>query len=219
MSPLNVTSLVQVQVAWATAWVAWAAWGVWVEAWGVWAQATVTRAVTVTRQGTASKGRQGRALEEEAWAGATANRPRQALGAKGVGTASKGVAVMGDKQVAEGLEALAIDPTDTTTEGQPFSHPALGYYSVTHECMYSVGCNAGLIVCYVKCQASSLQAAAYACTAVSDSDRFVLALVRNVYSLHSAHFFIVQLLVCSLAACKVICWQQSFCMHYLSCGS
>lgn len=110
-----VTTLTQLQVAWATAWVAWAAWGVWVEAWGVWAQATVTRAVTVTRQGTASKHRQGRALGEEAWAGATANRPRQGLGARGAGMASKGAAVMGDKQAAEGLEALATDPTDTPT--------------------------------------------------------------------------------------------------------
>lgn len=112
---LSVITPVQLQVAWAMAWVAWAAWGLWVEAWGAWAQGTVTRAVTVTRPGTASKRRQGRALGQEAWAGATANRLRQGLGAKGVGMASKGVAAMGDKQVAEGLVALATDPTDTTT--------------------------------------------------------------------------------------------------------
>ena len=82
----------------------------------------VTRAVMVTKLDTASKRRLGRALGEEAWAGPTANKPRQGLGAKGVGMASKGVAAMADKQVAEVQGVLATDPTDASTQGQPLSH-------------------------------------------------------------------------------------------------
>ena len=115
-------TFMQMQVAWATAWVAWAAWGVWAEAWGVWAQAMATRAVTVTKLDTASKRRLGRASGEEAWAGPTANKPRQVLGAKGVGTASKGVAAMADTQEAEVQGVPATDPIDASTQGQPLSH-------------------------------------------------------------------------------------------------
>ena len=101
------------------AWAVWAAWGLWVEAWGVWAQATVTRAVTVTKLDTASKRRQGRALGEEAWAGPIANKPREGLGAKGVGTASRGVAAMADKPAVEVRGGLATDPTDASFKVSP----------------------------------------------------------------------------------------------------
>ena len=110
---MNLTILVRMQVAWATAWVAWEVWRPWVGAWQVWVQATVTRVVTVTKQDTASKRRQGRALEE-AWAGAMVNKLKQGLGAKGVGMDSKGVVAMAGKQVAEVQLALATGPTDAS---------------------------------------------------------------------------------------------------------
>ena len=111
------------------------------EAWGLWAQATVTRAVTVTKLVTASKRRLGKALGEEVWAGATANKPRQGLGAKGVDMDSKGVAAMADKQVAEVLGVLATDPTDATTSGQPLLHSGHIWYPANHVRTHSVTCS------------------------------------------------------------------------------
>lgn len=89
---------------WATAWVVWVAWGVWVQAWGQWVLATAPRVVTVTRQVTVSKLKQGRALVSRAWDRATANKPRVDMDHKGAGMVSKGPGVMEGKQAAGVLE-------------------------------------------------------------------------------------------------------------------
>ena len=185
--PSDLISLMQMQEAWATAWGVWVAWGLWVEAWGVWALAMVTRAIMVTKLDSASKRRQDRALGEEAWAEPTANKPKQGLGAKGAGMASKGVAAMADKQVAEVQGGLGTDPTDAYTPGQPLS------YSITiarsQSCLYvcKVLCVAlcGLLH-YLKHRAWM----SHTCMTVHERCQFVFAVGRSICSLDSSHFVV-----------------------------
>ena len=100
------------------AWVVWVAWGVWVQAWGQWVPATAPRVVTVIRQVTVNKLKQGRALVSRAWHRATANKPRVGRDRKGVGMVSKGPGVMEGKQAAGVLELGVTHVTGRTRLSQ-----------------------------------------------------------------------------------------------------
>ena len=72
------------------------------------------RVVTVIRQVTVSKLKQGRALVSRAWDRATANKPRVGMDRKGVGMVSKGPGDMEGKRAAGVLELGVTHVTGRT---------------------------------------------------------------------------------------------------------
>ena len=155
---LILITCMQMQVAWAMAWVVWGAWGVWVEAWGVWLQRTVTLLVMVTSQATTSSRRQGKTLEA-AWVGPMAHKPKEGLGARGVGTVSKGVGAMEDKLVAEVQAPVAILATGLTNDAAaPGKHPILTFVALAGLMLERVSAP-GCLACSAHAIQSELQVA------------------------------------------------------------
>lgn len=98
--------------------------------------AMAPRAVTVIRQVTASKPKQGRALVSRAWDRATANKRRVVMDRKGVGMVSKGLGAMEGKQAAGVLELGVIRVTGRTRllQGKTFNQMLLWKISLSqHE--------------------------------------------------------------------------------------